>query len=66
MLEEYFHTMTATPEQKQRALAVQAALEIIKSSALGGSEVMSLVNTAKDEVGLLADAIQSAISASQQ
>ena len=66
MLEEYFHTMTATLEQKQRVLAVQAALEIIKSSALGGSELISLVNTAKDEVGPLADAIQSAISASQQ
>lgn len=65
MLEEYFGT-GATKEEKQRLLAVQAALEISKA-AVSASTANSGIRTQMDlrnvsqEVASLADAIQDAL-----
>ena len=65
MLEEYFG-IGATKEEKQRLLAVQAALEISKA-AVSASTANSGIRTQMDlrnvsqEVASLADAIQDAL-----
>ncbi|VEA68476.1 Uncharacterised protein [Serratia rubidaea] len=65
MLEDYFG-FNVTEEQKRRLLAVQAALEVAKSS-VGASTTFSGVKSQGDlknvasEIGALADAIQDAL-----
>lgn len=67
MLENYFGTAGVEKDDRQRLLAVQAALEIIKASA-GASganartdKVEQDTEYAAKRVGPLADAIQAAI-----
>ncbi|WP_373963984.1 hypothetical protein [Kosakonia sacchari] len=68
MLESYFGTAGATREQKQRILAMQAALEIAKSSA-GASvanphsdKVEQDLKNAAEQIERLANAIQAAMN----
>lgn len=64
MLEGYFGVRT-TEEQKQRLLAVQAALEVAKASAASsagtGGSMYSDLTEATTHVVKLADAIQEAL-----
>jgi hypothetical protein len=68
MLDNYFGSAGVNREDKQRLLAVQAALEIAKASA-GASSANTrtdkveedLKNTA-EKIGVLADAIQAALA----
>lgn len=72
MLDNYFPTgigaQPVTAKQKQRVVAVQAALELVKSSlssAGGGATSAKTEQELKAVIGLiepLADAIQAAIS----
>ncbi|HBU6104892.1 hypothetical protein ACSJL2_003794 [Serratia sarumanii] len=69
MLEQYFGPdLRSTPSQKQRLLAVQAALEIAKASAAAptakthSDKVADDLKYAAAEIEKLADAIQSALN----
>lgn len=69
MLEQYFGPdIKASSSQKQRLLAVQAALEIAKASAaaptakIHSDKVADDLKYAAAEIEKLADAIQSALS----
>ncbi|MGC0901054.1 hypothetical protein WKG98_14405 [Pantoea agglomerans] len=67
MLDNYFGTQGSTREQKQRLLAVQAALEIIKasvSSSSGQAKDLKLrydIDNSVAGIEPLADAIQKAL-----
>ncbi|HDR2474767.1 TPA: hypothetical protein QCI26_004517 [Enterobacter soli] len=68
MLESYFGSAGVSREDKQRLLAVQAALEIAKASA-GASganaradKVEEDLKYAAEKIGPLADAIQEALA----
>lgn len=68
MLEKYFGSdLQSSPEQKKRLLAVQAALEIAKSSASSSTAANRVDKVEYDlkstaaEVEALADAIQTAL-----
>lgn len=67
MLDNYFGTQGSTREQKQRLLAVQAALEIIKASvgsSSGQAKDLKLrydIENSVAGVEPLADAIQKAL-----
>ena len=68
MLENYFGNTGFTREQKQRLLAVQAALEIAKASA-GASSASGHSDKVNDDlkytaqqIELLANAIQAALN----
>ena len=67
MLENYFGSAGVSREEKQRLLAVQAALEIAKASA-GASgantrtdKVEEDLKHAAEKISVLADAIQEAL-----
>lgn len=63
MLEDYFSKNTpvgVTQEQKQRLLAVQAALEIAKSNH-ASQFVVNDMDAVKNHVSEVADAIQEAL-----
>lgn len=68
MLDNYFKTgMASTDKKTQRLLAVQAALEIAKHSvgSAGGAEhsrVDQDLDTVTEKIGMLADAIQAALT----
>ncbi|POU02040.1 hypothetical protein C3369_11290 [Escherichia sp. ESNIH1] len=67
MLENYYGagiSDKSTPEQKRRLLAVQAALEIAKAAAPGGS-LLAALNGIDDSLDKAADAIQAALSKSK-
>jgi hypothetical protein len=66
MLENYFGTMNVDDESRKRLLAVQAALEIVKTSvgastAMSGSKVGYDLDYAIDKITDLSDAIQDAL-----
>ncbi|UMB78858.1 hypothetical protein FXN80_10840 [Dickeya fangzhongdai] len=68
MLENYFGNASVSREERQRLLVVQAALEIAKASA-GASganaradKVEEDLKYAAEKIGLLADAIQTALA----
>lgn len=64
MLETYYglgSTDNSNREQKQRLLAVQAALEIAKAAAPSGSVLSALTNVV-ESVSKTADAIQEALN----
>lgn len=63
MLEGYFGA-DQTREQKQRLLAVQAALEIAKAGAAGEGAFLALSKT-ESYIARCADAIQAAIEDSE-
>jgi len=60
MLEGYFGNGPSA-EDRQRLLAVQAALEIVKATASSGGVMHSNLDQASDRIGKLADAIESAL-----
>ncbi|HAV1896684.1 hypothetical protein KK116_04110 [Enterobacter dykesii] len=68
MLESYFGSAGVNREDKQRLLAVQAALEIAKASA-GASGANARTDKVEEDlkhtaekIGVLADAIQAALA----
>ncbi|EOZ4422649.1 hypothetical protein [Escherichia coli] len=60
MLDGYFGNTVSTKD-RQRLLAVQAALEIVKASAGSGGVMHSNLDQATDRIEKLADAIQAAL-----
>lgn len=68
MLDNYFGARDVSAEQKQRLLAVQAALEIVKASVGASSQhprsdrVEDSLKGAADKIEYLADEIQKALA----